>query len=490
MKRDTSGIRNNTNIALPTLCLCLTIVIGSGCTSLHIRDDAARIPSAPSASFRAPAETTAALARQMPAPDDARLPGPSAEDGPLTLADCMGVALDRNPRTRASWQTAKAAAARIGEERAAYLPGAKLRAEAARGRSVLLDSERESDTRDVYAADIDVSVLLFDGGRRRARVEGAEAALLEADFRHNTTLQEVAISVQESYYELLGAQWFLKVAQETVKRTQYQLDLARARHEAGVVTRADVLRAETQRADAELLIVQARNGVRISQGHLARTMGLPVHAAFEIVELSGERQKQELPRIEQLFDEAARQRPELQAALARIAATRSEVAAGRAAYWPTLNAGLSAGRKDTEFVPEQDEWSAGLSLSFPLFDGFERGYRTKRAQADLTRAMADHANLLQGIELEVWTAYWRLIESAEAVEAAAKLTASASESARLAEGEYKNGIVSMVGLIDAQTAQTEAERRLVQSRLDWYTAKARFERAVGRVIAGENETVE
>lgn len=56
--------------------------------------------------------------------------------------------------------------------------------------------------------------------------------------------------------------------------------------------------------------------------------------------------------------------------------------------------------------------------------------------------------------------------------------ASAGESARLAEGEYKNGIVSVVGLIDAQTAQTETERRLVQSRLDWYTAKARFERAV------------
>jgi len=477
-------------MVLPTLCLCLTIVVGGGCVSRNTRASSERIPTAPSAAFRAPAETTAALARQMPAPDDARLPGPAAEDGPLTLSDCIGIALERNPQTRASWQAAKAAAARVGEERAGYFPGANLRVEGARGRSVLLDSERESDTRDVYAAGIDVSVLLFDGGRRRARVDGAEAALWEADFRHNTTLQEVAISVQESYYELLGAQWFLKVAQETVKRTQYQIDLARARHEAGVVTRSDVLRAETQRADAELLLVQARNGVRIAQGRLARTMGLPVHAAFEIVELSGELQQQELPRIEQLFNEAARQRPELQAALARIAATRSEVAGSRAAYWPTLSAGVSAGRKDTAFVPERDEWSAGLSLRFPLFDGFERGYRTQRAQADLARAMADHASLLQGIELEVWTAYWRLTEAAEAVAAAVKLTASASESARLAEGEYKHGIVSIVGLIDAQTAQTEAERRHVQSRLDWYTAKARFERAVGRGIAGEKGGIE
>ena len=474
-------------LALPTLCLCLVFVAGGGCASLKSHDSAARLAASPSVPFQASAGTTSAFAGQMPASDEARLPIPSAEGAPLTLADCMGIALERNPRTRGSWQAAKAAAARVGEARAAYFPSANLRAEAARGQPVLIDSERESGTRDIYAAGIDVSVLLFDGGARRASVAGAEATLLEADFRHNTTLQEVAISVQQSYYELLGAQWFLKVAEETVRRTQYQVALARARHEAGVVTRSDVLRAETQRADAELLLVQARNGVHISQGRLARVMGLPVHAEYEIADLSGEMQQQELPRIEQLFDEAARQRPELQAALARIASSRSEVAAAHAAYWPTLRAGASAGRKDTEFVPDQDEWSVGISLSFPLFDGSQRSYRGRRSRADLARAMADHADLLQGIELEVWTAYWRLTEAAEAVEAAASLTVSASESARLAEGEYKSGVVSMNGLIDAQTAQTEAERRLVQARLDWYTAKARFERAVGRSLVGQSE---
>jgi len=298
-------------------------------------------------------------------------------------------------------------------------------------------------------------------------------------------LQDVALSVEEAYYELLGAQWLLKVAQETAKRAQYQLDLARARHDAGLVTRADVLRAETQRAEAELLLVQARNGVQISHGGLARAMGLPVHNAFEIAEIPAELRREELPRIEQLLDEAARQRPELRTALAHIESSRAAVATGRAAYWPTLSADLSAGRKDTTFVPDRDEWSVGLSLNFPLFDGFERGHRLQRARADLSRAMADHADLVRGIELEVWTAYWRLIESAEAVEAAAKLTRSAIESVRLAEGEYKNGVVSIIGLIDAQTAQTEAERRLVQSRLDWYTAKARFERAVGRTLADD-----
>ena len=462
----------------------VAVLLTAGCASVDPWNTTDRIPSVPSAYYR-PSANAPALRSEGFGRDKEDVPAAPVKDGPLTLADCIRTALESNPRTRGSWQSARAAAARVGEERAAYLPTADLSAETARGKSVSLDSDKENRTRNSYAAGIDVSYLLFDGGARRARVEGAEAALLEADFRHNSTLQNIALAVEESYYELLGTQWLLKVAQDTVKRTQYQLDLARARHEAGVVTRADVLRSETQRADAELLIVQARNGVQIAHGRLARAMGLPVHRAFEIAELPADMQKGELPRVEQLLDEAARQRPELRSALARIEANRAEVTAGRAAYWPTLSAGASAGRKDTTFVPERDEWSVGLSLNFPLFGGFERGYRVQRAQADLARAMADHADLLQGIELEVWTAYWRLIESAEAVEAAAKLTASASESARLAEGEYKSGVVSVIGLIDAQTAQTEAERRLVQSRLDWYTAKAQFERAVGRILADD-----
>ncbi len=57
-------------------------------------------------------------------------------------------------------------------------------------------------------------------------------------------------------------------------------------------------------------------------------MGLPAHSAFQIAELPDEPRGEELPCIEQPLDEAARQRPELQAALARTKANRSAVAGG------------------------------------------------------------------------------------------------------------------------------------------------------------------
>jgi outer membrane protein TolC len=53
----------------------------------------------------------------------------------------------------------------------------------------------------------------------------------------------------------------------------------------------------------------------------------------------------------------------------------------------------------------------------------------------------------------------------------------------MAEGEYKNGTGSMIELIDAQTTRTAARTQLIQAGLEWYTAMARFERAVGRTMA-------
>ena len=473
--------------ALMTIGIALIAICG--CASVDPWGTMDLPPSAPSAYYRSARDRSPTLSSKPSAREPGPAPTTPARGARLTLADCIRAALAQNSRTRSSWQATRSAAARVSEKRAAYLPAAQLTSEIARGKSVSLDSDKENRTRDTYAGGVDVSLLLFDGGSRSAGVKGAEAELLAANFRHNTTLQDIALAVEEAYYELLGTQWLVKVAEETVKQTQYHVEVSRARHGAGLVTRSDVLRAETQRASAELSLVRSRNSIQVAHGRLARAMGLRVSQTFEVAELPEDAHREELPNMDRLLVEAARNRPELAAALARIEAKRAEVKAARARYWPAITANAGAGRKDTRFLPDREEWSVGVGLSIPLFTGFERSHKLRRARAELARAAAEHADLVRGIELEVWTAYWQVIQAGEAIEAARELVASAEESARVAEGEYRSGVGSVIGVIDAQAARTAAKTRFVQARLDWYTAKARFERAVGRSLAERREPV-
>jgi outer membrane protein TolC len=100
----------------------------------------------------------------------------------------------------------------------------------------------------------------------------------------------------------------------------------------------------------------------------------------------------------------------------------------------------------------------------------------------LAETTAQYEKTLRSVELEVWTAYSQLIEAGQAIDAARTLVSSAEESARVAEGEYKNGTTSIIEVIDAQTARTSSHVRLVQARLGWYTALARLRRAIGRTL--------
>jgi outer membrane protein TolC len=455
----------------------MSLALLTGCAAVDPWSVFGRVPPSRSEPFNGEVAST----------DDEEAPDGSAPDlsgRTLSLPECVDVALEHNPQTAAAWQAARAAAARAGRVRAEYLPALGFSAGAARGDEAELDGKADTGTQDRYEGVFGARWLLFDGGGRKARVGGAEADLLAANFRHSAVLQDLVLSVEENYHNLLAARGLKEVAVETVKQREYQLELARARYRVGVVARSDVLKAETEKADADLALVRAQNAVHIAKGQLARTMGLNANAEFEVADVPEESYGRALEDVDILLAEAARSRPELKTALAEVHAQHAAVRVAQSGYWPALGLDTSFGWLGRHLLPDQRQWSFGAVADLPLFTGFDRPYQVQGAEADLARAMADRQDALREIELEVWTAYWQVIEASQAVEAARRLVASAEESARVAEGEYRNGTGAIVDLIVAQTASTAARNGLIGARLDWHTAMARFERAVGRSLVG------
>ena len=457
------------------LLLAGAIALG-GCANLDPWGQFDSLPASRSHSFEA--EITEGEPVEASSPD----PASELSGRTLSLGECVTIALEHNPRTAESWQAIRATAARVGRAKADYLPIIGFTSSAARGDTAELDSKTDPGTQNRYDGVFGLRWLLFDGGGREARVDAATAEVLAAGFRHNTALQDVALEAVEAYYNLLAVRSFQELAVETVRQRYYQLRMAQARHRAGVVAKSDVLRAQTEKADAELNLVRAKNAVHVAKGRLAGAMGLRVSTDFQIADVSEADYTRELADIEALLDEAARNRSELKTALAQVHNQEATVRIAESRYWPALALDTSLGWLGRSFPPSQQQWSVGVALDLPLFTGFDRNYQLHASKADLARTIAQHEGVLRGVELEVWTAYWQTIDAGEAVEAAKRFVASAEESARVAEGEYKNGTGTIIGLIDAQTVWTTARVRLIQTQLGWHTAMARFERAVGRSL--------
>lgn len=415
----------------------------------------------------------------------ATMPDPNISGRTLTLADSIRIALERNPKTWVSWRESLSAAARAGEVSSAYWPDVEISSGVVRADPAAAGNAKAQGKGPVstYNADFGVHYLLFDAGIRSNQVRGARAELLAANFRHNATMQDVAFHVEEAYYDLLTAGWLVKVSEDNLKQAERHRELAAARHAAGLAIRSDVLKAETEKAQAALALVQARSAERIARGQLADAMGIVVSQAFNIADVSYDLHKQEVADIDLLLQEAAKMRPELLASLASIETQKAQVRTERSRYWPALTADASYGLRDDIFLPEKDEWSIGVLLHWPLFTGFEREYRIERAKSDLARAQAEYEKTLHGVGLEVWTAYVNVLEADEAIGAAETLVKSAEENALAAEAEYKNGTGTIIDLIDAQNSLTSARARLIQARLGWYKATARVEKSIGSLLA-------
>ncbi len=409
---------------------------------------------------------------------------PDLKKGPLSLADCILIAMANNPRTRVSWQSTQAAAALVGQARALYLPQADFTYSAQRQKFL---SQTDVGFENVYfrtreAASFGVRQLLLDGGLRRAQVEAAEAGLRSADFRHNSLLLDLALATEISYYRLLATQSLLEVAENTVQQRTKHLEMAQRQQEAGRGRQVEVLQAASEKADAELALVDGRNQVRIMCGRLASVMGLPVSAPIEIVEVPDEAHEVEKQDVERLLQQAALNRPTLQSAISEVERARHALEAQKAQRWPELNAAVSYGWAGWQtVVPEaSDEYSASLTLSVPLFTGFQRSYRIRQAEAELKGAIASYESELRDVELDVWEAYSGLVRAEEALKAAETFLESSRETVSVTEREYEQGRATIVELIDAQNNLTRALSRKVTVRLDWYVALGQLERAVGK----------
>lgn len=274
------------------------------------------------------------------------------------------------------------------------------------------------------------------------------------------------------------------MARQSLRQREHHLALATKRYDAGVGRRIDVLQAEAEKASAELSQVEARNQERLARGRLASAMGLEVSRPLEIQDIPESAFTTERNDAEALLDTAAKHRPQLQEAVAEIARRRLILRAEEAARRPELSATANYGWNDTHLLPEErHEWHLALEFSMPLFTGFQRTYTIREAQAQLRQAVNRYERLLRDVELEVWEAYSSLLQAEEAIKVAAVFVRTSQEGVEVAEQQYKQGRATIVELIDAQTAYSRAQARQVTARMDWYSALARMERAVGRAIS-------
>ena len=411
----------------------------------------------------------------------------------LTLDQCLDLALRQNPALLKAREEMRRTHGLIVEARAEAYPQVTASGSASVIGERALDSlpatEPYDNQRHPWNAKIEVTQLLYSGGRVAAGLRAAELTKQIALLGFERAVADTVLAVRRTFYQILLAQAQVTVREQSVTLLESQLKDVRARFDAGTVPQFNVLRAEVELANAQPPLIRAQNNLRLARESLVRLLARdePAPQDFTSLRITGELTAE--PRAWQLaaaLVTAGHQRPELQQANRQVALRDQAIRAAAAASKPTVslygNYGFHAYPFSDDPAHARDGFTVGARVSWPLFDGFLARGRVQQAQAQRTQAALDETDTRRAVELEVRQAYSDYRQALELLEAQKKTVAAAEESLRLADSRFKAGAGTQLDVLSAQTALTEARSNEIQARYEYNLANANLDRVTGATV--------
>ena len=400
----------------------------------------------------------------------------------LALDDLIQIGVCTNPALSAQYMGVKASESQLGSSRSEYLPSVVLTGNAniAGNRTEHHDYTQSEP----YSGSAQASWLLFDFGGRGARVDTVQAYLEAANFRYNAALQELVLSVQTAYLNLLAAKESLISAKASLETYKQSYSEAQKRYKLGMVSLSDNLQAKTRYEQALLTVVQAENGVEQYSGALAVLLNLTPNTPLRLkAPHFGKQHTQiETDNINELFAQALQNRPEIHAQQSAERAAKAQLSVAKTGRLPSLSAKAAVNYNDNwkHSAPYKTDNSAGLTLSWPLFTGFSAGYSVDAASYAYKQEQDNTLSLKLQVQNEVWSRYQDYKTAVRSYEISQTVLDSAEENERVAFRYYKVGKADILTLLTAVAQLADARQNKINAFYNLLVSKANLYRSIGK----------
>ena len=423
-----------------------------------------------------------------------------AEEKALTLAQAIELALQKNPTLKAADYIVEASKAKIGGARSGLLPridlyegftrtnnpmlavGSKLNQEAFSSKDMALTRLNHPSPINNFNTQFIFTQPIFDQGKTWVGIRQAKIGSQATQEERMRVKQELIFEVIKSYSQAIRAREDLTLAQKTETMAAAHVKLAEDLFQTGQTVKSDVLSAQVRLSEIKEMVIQARNGVKITHASLNKVMGMDQNEGFEIQgDLACTREEGDL---NALIAEALEKRPDLLAMNNYVKNGREGVRMAKTNYLPNfhLMAQYDFNDRNEAWGSEGESWTVGGIFQFNFFDGLSSAYKVKESNAVLRQLTSQQEELMSSIELEVREAFHRREEADERMKVVNDAMAQAEESLRIVEDRYKVGLSRMIEVLDNEVALTKTKRNHLYALCDLKVACAQLDLARGVII--------
>lgn len=319
---------------------------------------------------------------------------------------------------------------------------------------------------------------VFTGGEIAGRIAQAQHLAAGKGQQLKWEEDQAALAVAEAYVRLAQAREYVALLSKAREAVAGHVALAQAYVAQGMLVESELLRAEVELSRLDDLLAQAQGQDKLARANLAFRLGLSQDEDFQLEPLPMPR-----PPEEELdaYLASARERADLRAAEALLAAARRETEVRRAALYPKAALVARADWVDDRlFGSHGDSTTLMAVVSMNLFAGGSQQAAIKTAQAEAQAAEARVGLFAEAVLLEVRQAYTEAHVAVARVATAQKALRAAAEVQRITAERFRQGVAKMIDVLDAETARREAETRELVARSEAQLALLQLAVKAGR----------
>ena len=343
------------------------------------------------------------------------------------------------------------------------------------------------DIHNVFFGAITLTQPVFMGGKIVAMNRLTHYAEELARALHNAEAENVIYAVDAAYWQVVSLKAKQKLAVSYVNLLDTLSHNVKLMVEQGVATKSDQLTVDVKLNSAQVDLTKVDNGLVLSRMALAQVCGLPVHTVFTLADEDAESVVNSVPVAKSYnMEEVYASRDDLRALELGVKIFKEKENVARASMMPNLAlVGTYSFSNPNMFDGFQKKFngafSVGAMLTIPIWHWGGNYNKLRAAKAQTVAANLELENAREMIDLQVNQASFKAQEAVKTFQMTETNLAKADENLRCADLGFRDGVMTVDNVMEAQTAWLKAHSENVDARIDVYLCDVYLSKVLGRL---------
>ncbi|PKA23093.1 channel protein TolC [Leptospira sp. mixed culture ATI2-C-A1] len=334
-----------------------------------------------------------------------------------------------------------------------------------------------------YSVGLSTNQNLFAGFKDKSGIDKTEALLQAAKQTLHDSRLKVCFELKSGYAQMLYAKELHQLSEKIKERRIKNRDLVKLRYEVGREHKGSFLLSESFVKQSEFEVSSAfrlfESNVNEVERVISNRLDININSEF-VYE----------PVLEKKFSEKEKEtllesHPSVMAEQSKVRAAQANIGVAEAGFYPDLNLSATVTRQDDVWLPKPRNYSFGLNLTYPLFNGGRDYYNVKIAKTEYEKSIHTRDSKKNSLIFSLEQSHLNFKNASEQLVVLTEFYKASEIRAMIARSQYSNGLISFENWDIIENDLINREKNLLIGRRDLGLAEATYLRNLGKCFDEE-----